>query len=363
VHASDAHAVSALTVDPRPADRTAASAAAPVRTWRLFAACLTFGLATAASVFMSAMAVAQPGDTAAQFVIVRTMYAGHDGMASCPGIGEVKADSGDQVTYCYEMTNPSAAALDRVAFVDSATGADTSFMSIAAGEVPVPAGGTVMWAFETRSATALAGPSPTPTSEPTETPQPSPTPAPTRVPSPTPAATVIPTATAEAVVVVTTPTPGPTAIPADPTATAIPADPTAIAVLPSAPAPPAASDESSILNVVAAVEGTGATPLGTSGSQTSTALGDQAFMVDPASAPADVSTAAETRTVSESGRPMQVPLATSSGWRLGNTTGAMVLSVLIAVAAGAAAGIAFWRSALHLQKRRSALYWYERLAV
>jgi len=353
VHAANAHAASAPKIDNGLASRSR----------RLIVACLAFGLTTAAGVFVGAMAVAQPSDAGAEFVVVRTMYAGHDGSASCPGIAEVKADSGDQVTYCYAMTNSSDVALERIAFVDAATGADTSFMAITAGEVPVPVGGQVMWAFETRATTALAGPAPTPTA--TATPAPTATAVPTATAIPAPTATAIPTATAESVVVITTATPDPTAIPADPTTAT--GDPTAIAVAPSAPAPPAASTEVSILDTTAVIGNAATMASGTAVLAIDAVEPDApAMAIERATIEQPVAGNAvmvESAPGPQGGRTTLVPIATSSGWRLGNTTAAMVLSVLIAVAAGLAAGVAFWHFARHLQKRRSALYWYERLAV
>ena len=352
-----------------------------LRARRLFAVCLAIGLATTASVFAGSMALAQSISSASEVIVVRTMYDGHDGHRSCPGVAEVKAAVGDQVTYCYTLDNPSATALDRVEFADAATGANTSMMPVVAGSVPVAADSSITWAFETRAATALAGPEPTPTSEPTPTPDPTPTPRPTATPAPTvAAAAVVVTPTATPTTIPADPTailadpaampPDPTAIPADPTAipadlTAIPADPTAIPAAPSAPAPPAASEDTSILDPAAMVE------VGSVDGQSATSS-TTVQAVDAADAAASTSTlapsiieraAAADLDTGRSNRRTLVPIATSSGWRLGNTTAAMVLSVLIAVSTGLVAGVVFWRFARHLQRRRSALYWYERLAV
>lgn len=347
----------ALCDSSTPTTHVAAQPVTPVlRSRRLLALCLAIGLATAASVFAGSMAVAQSG-VSGQVIVVRTMYAGHDGHASCPGIAEIKADVGDQVTYCYELTNSSAAPLDRPEFVDPGTGADTSFMSVAAGSLPVAANGTVTWAFQTRATTSLAGPAPTPTAEPTATATPAPTataqPSPTKAPAAT--ATAIPTATVDPTAIPADPTAipaDPTAIPADPTA--IPADPTAIPVAPSAPAPPAASSDASIMDAAAVV--------GDQASENTMVV--EAVEAAPALTPSIIDRVAEEATVvPQSDRTSLIPIATSSGWRLGNTTVAMVLSVLIAVVAGLVAGMVFWRFARHLQHRRSAFYWYERLAV
>ena len=82
--------------------------------------------------------------------IAKTVYAGHDGGASCQGDEKVVARSGDAVTYCFAVTNNGGATLAPITVDDTDLGIDQDDMAVASGDPSsVAPGDTVVLYYET----------------------------------------------------------------------------------------------------------------------------------------------------------------------------------------------------------------------
>ncbi|HMQ24341.1 MAG TPA: hypothetical protein PKA98_00005, partial [Acidimicrobiales bacterium] len=82
--------------------------------------------------------------------VAKSVYAGHDGGASCEGDEKVVARSGDAVTYCFAVTNNGGATLAPVTVVDGDLGIDQDDMEVASGDpASVAPGDTVVFYVET----------------------------------------------------------------------------------------------------------------------------------------------------------------------------------------------------------------------
>ncbi len=97
----------------------------------------------------------------------KTVYAGHDGGASCAG-GELLTDfAGSPITYCFELTNEGDTFLDAIEIEDASLGIDLADLSpVSAPSLPLAPGASASWFFETtldddllNLATAQANPS------------------------------------------------------------------------------------------------------------------------------------------------------------------------------------------------------------
>jgi len=89
-----------------------------------------------------------PDNTAIR--IDKTVYASHDGGASCPGGELVTAVTGTPVTYCFVVTNTGDAWLDDVTVDDLDLEIDQSEMVLASGNPQhVAPNATVVWHYET----------------------------------------------------------------------------------------------------------------------------------------------------------------------------------------------------------------------
>jgi uncharacterized repeat protein (TIGR01451 family) len=80
--------------------------------------------------------------------IQKTVYAGHDSGASCPGSELVQGQNGADVTYCFSVTNTGDAYLDLVKIDDSALGVTQTDLSIVSGAVPLAPGESIVYYYE-----------------------------------------------------------------------------------------------------------------------------------------------------------------------------------------------------------------------
>ncbi len=78
--------------------------------------------------------------------VQKTVYAGHDTGASCPGGENAATALGADVTYCFVVTNNGRVPLDNVTVTDAALGAN---LSVAAADLPMLPGESVTLFFET----------------------------------------------------------------------------------------------------------------------------------------------------------------------------------------------------------------------
>ena len=168
----------------------------------------------------------------AELQIEKTVYAGHDSGAGCPGIDTLGANQNAAITYCFVITNDGEAALAAITLDDAALGIDRSLASslpalsgvepLATGEtlafyyestldddlintatatgapwssggVAFPAAATAQDSDQASVSLAIPGPSPTPPPTPSQTPPPSPSPTPGPAMSPTPTPALSPT--------------------------------------------------------------------------------------------------------------------------------------------------------------------------
>lgn len=352
---------------PTPADRSVL----------LMLSCIVVGLTTAFLVMLGGSALAQ-SEAPPQLQIVRTMYGGHDGGASCPGGASIDAAVGDAVTYCYTMSNTASDFVSPV-FLDAETGVDAVTLVLIDGVAPVAPGRTTTWMAERLTIHATTGPA---TPEPTATVIPA-TPNATATPA-APNATAVPQATEVPATVEPTATTAPEAT-AVPTATAEPGeealadiDDTAAGVRPIVIPTPRGGDQATAVDAAA---GTSAAPApapaapsdvtpASAGAMQAETIADQSAAI--AAAPTNVlavegivaeGIAAEglltegEQTFATASRPWW-SLRPSSG----RTTTALALSLVTAATVGIAAGLLFYLAVTRWQRRRSALYWYTKLA-
>jgi uncharacterized repeat protein (TIGR01451 family) len=158
--------------------------------------------------------------------IVKTVYPGHDGGASCPGGESVSGANGADVTYCFEVINTGNTYLDSITISDPDLGITEADMTLLSGFTPLAPRESLVYYYETiingdlvNTASTSGNPTgadgqdlpglsdptdgdtaaveiltPTPTPEPSEPEAPGPEP-PTSTPTPTSPAPVIPTPT------------------------------------------------------------------------------------------------------------------------------------------------------------------------
>ena len=84
--------------------------------------------------------------------IQKTVYAGHDSGASCPGTENVSTAMGADVTYCFVVTNEGRVPLDNVSVTDLDISAS---IDAAAADLPLLPGDSVTLFFETTNAGVL----------------------------------------------------------------------------------------------------------------------------------------------------------------------------------------------------------------
>lgn len=79
----------------------------------------------------------------------KTVYRGHNGGASCPGVEEVADQSNAPITYCFEITNTGETYLDSLVFTDTILGIDLSNLIQRSGTTPLAPSATIVYYYET----------------------------------------------------------------------------------------------------------------------------------------------------------------------------------------------------------------------
>jgi len=92
----------------------------------------------------------------------KTVYVGHDSGASCGSAGElVTVADGDNITFCFNISNNGEADLDNLTITDADLGladvdaTDAGTFTQVSGSLPIPPGETLVLAYETTSAGAV----------------------------------------------------------------------------------------------------------------------------------------------------------------------------------------------------------------
>ena len=77
-------------------------------------------------------------DVSPSITVDKSVYAGQNGGADCPGAGNVAVRHGDVVTYCFVITNDGESALDPVTFNDPTLGLTEGDLNVASGSFGDP---------------------------------------------------------------------------------------------------------------------------------------------------------------------------------------------------------------------------------
>lgn len=89
------------------------------------------------------------GYASSTITLAKTVYLSHDDGTTCPGSESVSGEAGDDVTYCFRVTNTGALALVGVGVDDLDLGIDESAMALESGNPALlPAGEAVVWSFD-----------------------------------------------------------------------------------------------------------------------------------------------------------------------------------------------------------------------
>jgi hypothetical protein len=92
---------------------------------------------------------AQVDKVAPAIDIVKTVYAGHNSGASCPGGELVTGVNGTQVTYCFVVTNTGDTYLSPVTVNDANLGITQAQMTLKSGTVPLAPGASLVYYYQT----------------------------------------------------------------------------------------------------------------------------------------------------------------------------------------------------------------------
>lgn len=79
----------------------------------------------------------------------KTVYRGHNGGASCPGVEDVADQINMPLTYCFEITNTGETYLDSLVFTDTILGLDLSNLMQRSGTTPLAPSATIVYYYET----------------------------------------------------------------------------------------------------------------------------------------------------------------------------------------------------------------------
>jgi uncharacterized repeat protein (TIGR01451 family) len=81
--------------------------------------------------------------------IAKTVYRGHDGGASCPGVESVTGANGADVTYCFRVTNTGTTYLDSITINDPGLGITQADMTLLSGLTRLAPGESLVYYYET----------------------------------------------------------------------------------------------------------------------------------------------------------------------------------------------------------------------
>ena len=88
--------------------------------------------------------------------IDKTVYAGHDAGGSCPGAESVTVNAGDDLTFCFQVTNTGDTHLANVTIGDPILGISQDQMTVASGSLSLMAPGDVTFLYYETTAGELA---------------------------------------------------------------------------------------------------------------------------------------------------------------------------------------------------------------
>ncbi|MEZ4557793.1 MAG: SdrD B-like domain-containing protein [Caldilineaceae bacterium] len=80
--------------------------------------------------------------------VVKTVYNGHDGGASCPGGESVQNGAGGDVTYCFVVTNTGDTYLDDIALADPSLSITEAQMTLLSGATPLAPAASLTYYYE-----------------------------------------------------------------------------------------------------------------------------------------------------------------------------------------------------------------------
>lgn len=78
----------------------------------------------------------------------KTVYKGHNGGASCPGIEAVSDQANAPVTYCFEITNTGETYLNSLVFTDTILGIDLGNLTLISGTMPLAPGARLLYYYQ-----------------------------------------------------------------------------------------------------------------------------------------------------------------------------------------------------------------------
>ncbi|MEZ4869734.1 MAG: choice-of-anchor E domain-containing protein [Caldilineaceae bacterium] len=78
----------------------------------------------------------------------KTVYLGHDGGVSCPGVESVTEQEATPVTYCFEVINTGETYLSNLVFTDTILGIDLSNLIHISGTTPLAPGARILYYYE-----------------------------------------------------------------------------------------------------------------------------------------------------------------------------------------------------------------------
>ena len=93
--------------------------------------------------------VAYPDAADADVKLKKTVYAGHDDGASCAGAEIVTGSDGDQITYCFEVTNTGSTFLNQINITDNDLNITQNNLQLVVGNLPLAPGASLVYYFET----------------------------------------------------------------------------------------------------------------------------------------------------------------------------------------------------------------------
>lgn len=83
--------------------------------------------------------------TTATIDLQKTVYAGHDSGASCPGKEKVEDEIGKPITYCFLVTNMGDSYLNQITISDTTLGISDLQMTLISGTQPLAPGATLLY--------------------------------------------------------------------------------------------------------------------------------------------------------------------------------------------------------------------------
>lgn len=97
----------------------------------------------------SATDTAQVIKAAPAIELLKTVYAGHNSGAGCPGVEEVSGANPASVTFCFEVHNTGDTYLNDISVSDGALGITKADMTLLSGATPLAPDAKLIYYYET----------------------------------------------------------------------------------------------------------------------------------------------------------------------------------------------------------------------